>query len=559
MHNGDDLVTIIILMGTMCAGGQKHCEDPEADTNHRVFLLIGDKSCRISPARISFNVMPEAPKPPTPENRDTEDARFIAFAKENIGLLASVASVPLLSSAVGALKPPANMDELTIVASLISVIAFGACFALRAPFGLAARHRHVVVKAIPGMICLAILVLGAYVTAEYLRAEAALQPPKSVASAVDANPPGAPTQILDSPKPIPPKKTILLFLSIYPLFIFALGIILVTSFTMQAAHDIQAVIEQRLADQTDVLLQRLQLTARFYEIGREKGKEKFLKIGEELINDRNQVLNYLSQGIIEARSMDAMKLQRVLVENFKNSFDAVSYGDLLFWNSVGTEAFAREYFQLNLEALKRSANVTRLIILDGGEVETPELIRSALELHETNGIGWAVAIYDELDPSTRATDDDIALDFGLYDDEEVAIYFRDYQNGNDRKLRAVFAPDPSRPDAVKLQRQRYLDLAGQCWLVSTAFMKRLSLLPGAELLELKKRILGNSAVTARRLSLPTCDQFAERLKIVGTRPNEVALNDCFLFPVSDSSGIAPAVDSACGILAQWRHVRAPHK
>jgi hypothetical protein len=326
---------------------------------------------------------------------------------------------------------------------------------------------------------------------------------------------------------------------------------------MQAAHDIQAVIEQRLADQTDVLFQRLQLTARFYEIAREKGREKFLKIGEEIINDRNQVLTYLSQGIIEARSMDAMKLQRVLVENFKSSFDAVSFGDLLFWNSVGTEAFAREYFQLNLEALKRSSNVTRLIILDRGEVDKAELIRSALDLHESNGIGWAVAIYDELDPSTRATDDDIALDFGLYDDEEVAIYFRDYQNGNDRKLRAVFAPDPSRPDAVKLQRQRYLDLTGQCWLVSTAFLKRLSLLPGTELMDLKKRVLANSVVTARRYSLPTCDQFAERLKIAGTQPQEIALSDCFLFPVTDSSGIAPAVESVCRILAQWRHARTP--
>jgi hypothetical protein len=509
--------------------------------------------------------MPETQPTPLPSQRptsiasqDTEDARFIAFAKENIGLLAGVASIPLLSSAVGALKPPADMNELTIVASLISVIAFGACFALRAPLGLAARHRYVVFKAIPGTICLLILGLGAYITAEYLRANAELQHGKSIER---TQPPsaGAPTPVApDSARQIAPQGTILLFLAIYPLFIFALGIILVTSFTLQAAHDIQAVIEQRLADQTEVLFQRVQLTARFYEIGREKGKEKFLKIGEELINERNQVLTYLSQGIIEARGMDAMKLQRVLVENFKNSFDAVSYGDLAFWNSVGTNGFAREYFQLNLEALKRSANVTRILILDSGEVERPELIRNALDLHERNGIGWAVTTYDELDPSTRATDDQIALDFGLFDDKEVAIYFRDYQNGNDRTLRAVFAPNPDRPDAVQVQRQRYIDLVAQCWLVSPGFLKRISLLSDSELQELKKRALGNSAVTARKFSLPMLDRLVERLQTVRSRPNDVPLIECFLFPVMDSSEVAAAVDQVCGILAQARQSRAFH-
>ena len=62
---------------------------------------------------------PASPAPPPastaaraadPVPPGSEDARFIAFAKENIGLLASVASVPLLSSAAGAFKPLMQMD-----------------------------------------------------------------------------------------------------------------------------------------------------------------------------------------------------------------------------------------------------------------------------------------------------------------------------------------------------------------------------------------------------------------------------------------------------------------
>jgi hypothetical protein len=88
----------------------------------------------------------------------SEDARFIAFAKENIGLLASVASVPLLSSAAGALKPPMQMDQLTVLSSLLCVIVFAACFTLRGVLGAAPKNRHTWVKALPGLTSL--LVVG---------------------------------------------------------------------------------------------------------------------------------------------------------------------------------------------------------------------------------------------------------------------------------------------------------------------------------------------------------------------------------------------------------------
>ena len=331
-------------------------------------------------------------------------------------------------------------------------------------------------------------------------------------------------------------RQIILFLWIYPTLILALGLILVTNFTQQTARDIQTVIEQALPEQAPALLKRIQLIARFYEIGRQPGQERFLKIGEALIEDRNDILKKLSESTIELGGAEAMRLQQVLVQSFKNSFDAVSCRDLKFWADIGTDEISRNYFRLNLEALKRSDKVTRLLIFDDNEIARIDDVIKALVHHQRYGIAWAVVPYMDLDPSTREEKEDLALDFGLYDESEVAIYFRDYHSGV-RKLRAVF-PGPAREDFLARQRHRYAELLAQCWLVSSSFLDRLNKLPPAELAALKYAAIRNSVVTARELEL--LDQEPKFEKLLGLtledlrRPDTVALQDCYLFPNCES-------------------------
>jgi hypothetical protein len=240
--------------------------------------------------------------------------------------------------------------------------------------------------------------------------------------------------------------------------------------------------------------------------------------------------------MIELGGAEAMRLQQVLVQSFKNSFDAVSCRDLKFWADVGTDEISRNYFRLNLEALKRSDKVTRLLIFDDNEVARIDDVIKALVHHHRYGIAWAVVPYMDLDPSTREEKEDLALDFGLYDESEVAIYFRDYHSGV-RKLRAVF-PGPSREDFLARQRQRYADLLAQCWLVSSSFLDRLNKLPPAELAALKYAAIRNSVVTSRELEL--VDQEPKFEKLLGLtledlrRPDTVALQDCYLFPNCES-------------------------
>jgi hypothetical protein len=553
------------------------------------------------------------PAPPS-----TEDARFIAFAKENIGLLASVAAVPLLSSAAGALKPPQQLDQLTVLSSLLCIIVFAACFTLRGLLGALPKSRYTLVKALPGLLSLlivgvAIWQIAIFSSAEYdyklasgakppqqenvagapkpaalasAPATEAAAPPAQMApestvatgaaaatgapaSAPAAGASGAASPTTASPAttaPVtaspaaagtaaPPGETpkdakagqatqpgqnqprynlnrqILLFLGIYPTMILALGLILVTSFTQQTARDIQTVVEQSLPEQADALFKRLQLMARFYEIGRQPGQERFLKIGEALMENRNEILHNLSIGMIEVGGPEAMHLQQELIQTFKNSFDAVSCCDLKFWTDIGTDEISRNYFRLNLEALKRSNKVTRLLIFDDNELARTADVVKALDYHQRSGIAWAVVPYMDLDPSTREESEDLALDFALYDDSEVAIYFRDYHAGA-RKLRAVF-PGPDRRDYLIGQRKRYKELLAQCWLVSSTFLDRLNKLPPAELVELRSAAVRNAQVTAREIGLTEeAAKFEElRLKLDDPKaPGTPDLKDCYLFP-----------------------------
>jgi len=554
---------------------------------------------------------PAAPAPTSARAADSvppgsEDARFIAFAKENIGLLASVASVPLLSSAAGALKPPMQMDQLTVLSSLLCVIVFAACFTLRGVLGAAPKNRHTWVKAIPGVVSLLVVGFAVWQVAAYssgekfheqekatakpvVAASAPTAPPakQDAGPAKQATPPAGATGAAKGAATDPAAATgavaatgatlptgpsaaaptgataaaavkaeatvkeegslpeqphynltrqIILFLWIYPTLILALGLILVTNFTQQTARDIQTVIEQALPEQAPALLKRIQLIARFYEIGRQPGQERFLKIGEALIEDRNDILKKLSESTIELGGAEAMRLQQVLVQSFKNSFDAVSCRDLKFWADIGTDEISRNYFRLNLEALKRSDKVTRLLIFDDNEIARIDDVIKALVHHQRYGIAWAVVPYMDLDPSTREEKEDLALDFGLYDESEVAIYFRDYHSGV-RKLRAVF-PGPAREDFLARQRHRYAELLAQCWLVSSSFLDRLNKLPPAELAALKYAAIRNSVVTARELEL--LDQEPKFEKLLGLtledlrRPDTVALQDCYLFPNCES-------------------------
>ena len=142
----------------------------------------------------------------------SEDARFIAFAKENIGLLASVASVPLLSSAAGALKPPMQMDQLTVLSSLLCVIVFAACFTLRGVLGAAPKNRHTWVKAIPGVVSLlvvgfAVWQVAAYSSGEkFYEQEKALAKPAAAASAPAQRQPPAKQDAAPAKQEAPPAK-----------------------------------------------------------------------------------------------------------------------------------------------------------------------------------------------------------------------------------------------------------------------------------------------------------------------------------------------------------------
>jgi hypothetical protein len=143
----------------------------------------------------------------------------------------------------------------------------------------------------------------------------------------------------------------------------------------------------------------------------------------------------------------------------------------------------------------------------------------------------------------------VALDFGLFDNTEVAIYFRDYQRGV-RKLRAVF-PGPDRQQFIQRQRDRYKDLATQCWLVSSSFACRLETLYKDDLSSFKTAVIKNALVTARELGMVKRIGELKQLDIAAA-----SLADCYLFGRAETN-IPDAVEQMLALRRAARDFQGP--
>src|SRR5690348_4224638 len=66
-----------------------------------------------------------------------DEIEFFNFAKQYLGLLASLAAIPLITNGLGVIPTPGGIafKDLSAGASLLSIIAFGAIFSLRQLLG----------------------------------------------------------------------------------------------------------------------------------------------------------------------------------------------------------------------------------------------------------------------------------------------------------------------------------------------------------------------------------------------------------------------------------------
>lgn len=210
-----------------------------------------------------------------------------------------------------------------------------------------------------------------------------------------------------------------------------------------------------------------------------KVNKPFCNIADELLQDEASLLHGLAEGKLVAPEHKIPLAHYYLAKNFSNRLDAVSDNDLSFWiDALEGDPVAANYFNLNRSAaVKSNTAVTRIFIFKTRDLlEESDWIATVLKAHHAVGIGWGVAIHEELSPRLKALlGGNISKDFALFDGGMAVSYFRKHSG---RQFEAFFATHKGHYnlELIDAQKQVYKLLVTECWLANIHFAR---LFPGA--------------------------------------------------------------------------------
>ncbi len=192
----------------------------------------------------------------------------------------------------------------------------------------------------------------------------------------------------------------------------------------------------------------------------------FPSILDKILNEQARQLRELSKGKLNVPSAQKANFNRELMKLYVKRFDAVSDDDLEYWAEMKPDAAA--YFNVGAEAVRRRDTVvTRIFIftLDDLINQTDKVVR-VLVKHQKAGIGWGVAVQEELDP--EVTNAGITPDFALYDFDR-AVSPKD----TDKRFETIFATHENN-GRISEYISLYRDLVPECWLVNKRFVENYS-------------------------------------------------------------------------------------
>jgi hypothetical protein len=412
---------------------------------------------------------------------DTEQARFFEFAKDHLAILATVSSIPLVSYVIGVIPAPPGENKtmnLTVLSSFICLCVFAGSFLLRGSLGDWARSQGFR-RVFPFLFTGFLLVVAIGLTAWYLN----LRKPEMKLEEY---------ALLG----VPIWGLTLLYLSIYPVFVLSLAVVLVTSFTQQRGRDIQSIVDTKLNAESNRIYgivtdyaafldlakgdrTRCQVNAGF-GVGEEtmsraeaEFRAKVLtsplgRVGLAVIDPIASQLASLSKGELEVGKSQLPRMQALLSVCFTDSFQAVSARDLDFWVNRENDSIAKEYFELNYQSIvKHKTNVARILILSRDDFKSHlKDITLVLKRHDEAGLGWAVAIYEELDPELKTDTTD--LDFALFDKKKAVSFFRGYREAS-RRFTVKFNVGQN-TDKIDVQVKLFHDLLPHCWAANERFL-----------------------------------------------------------------------------------------
>lgn len=265
-----------------------------------------------------------------------------------------------------------------------------------------------------------------------------------------------------------------------------------------------------------------------------KSNPHFCLLVDNILNDQLLLLNGLSHGILSVPEDQILAVHSKLANHYVRRLDAVSNQDIDFWS--GKSSIAEKYFRRNEEAIKNGTVVTRIFIFSILDlVKRSDEIVSILERQHRIGIGWGVAIWEELEYEVSHTN--LPLDFALFDRDKAISFFRKKET---HEFEAIFLPRKGHENEARIRGQRELhkNLIIECWLANNIFKEKYAaaLLPG-ELKEIKEKML----------------KLNETLK--ETLSPDVVEDDVFVLVASGLNDIKPKVEQLTRTVQQWRRTR----
>jgi hypothetical protein len=209
-------------------------------------------------------------------------------------------------------------------------------------------------------------------------------------------------------------------------------------------------------------LMKFRHALRKLETRTQQTNEEFGDIAVGILKEHTRQLRGLSEGRLNVpRDWKLISYQK-LMNHYRERSDAVSEDDLNYWASPATDA--GEYLEIAESSYRQySTQLTRVFVLNLSDLKlkTADVIR-VLKKQEQAGIGWAVAIREELPYEVKHRE--IPLDFVLHNGNKAVSLSRK----RDRRYETIFATENS--EGHRLYQQMYKDLIPACWLVNQRFI-----------------------------------------------------------------------------------------
>jgi hypothetical protein len=387
-----------------------------------------------------------------------EDEEIFSFFKKYVGLLTIVGGLPVITAGIDVIAPPSDAKKLSAISSFTCIIALGVCVLFKKSFAswsVESTWKRSIAPSVASML----LICGLVLTAIY---------PQFKPGTADET--GARTAAAALAAALP----YLIYLSIFPCFVGALGVTLMASYSQFHGARLEAKIDQKITDPgTNTHLKKT--IENYISVLTASADSRIKSFSNSILGELESALANLNMGYVEVLGTKIEEMQKELLKHFKRSAFCVSDRDLKFWLNgfcehikSCDELIAKQYLRFNIDAVSKGTKVTRIFIFQDSDFNHNKAdIVAVLAKHQEAGIGWAVLIHEELPAHLKSAQQ--SLDFSLLDGQSAVAVLSNYNMDSQRRLYVLLNVPGTLSARIEGYRALHQQLVAQCWLASKDF------------------------------------------------------------------------------------------